>query len=150
MRDEMARLEYLYGGVKMLNKKPACLIALDTKKSAIAIREAYKMGIPVIAIVDTNASPEFVNHVIPANDDAISSLEFIAGKLAEAVRLGNGGVGIEHKEIDFNEVDTNIQNMSKMLEEKKRTQKYGVEPNGNKPRVVRVSREQMNKSRLSK
>lgn len=151
MREELSKLDFLYGGVKMLNKKPACLIALDTKKSAIAIREAHKMGIPVIAIVDTNASPEYVDHVIPANDDAISSLEFIAGKLAEAIRLGNEGNGIEYFEVNFDEVDQNIQNMSKMLEDKKKTQRYGAETEGgNKPRVIRVSREQMNRSKISK
>jgi small subunit ribosomal protein S2 len=142
MKKDLERLDILYGGVKMFNKRPAAVVVVDPKKSRIAVREANRMGIPVIAIVDTNASPDMVDHVIPANDDALHSLEFIVAKLAEAIELGNKGVGPEFAAVDYAEVEESVQNMAKKLEEKKsqggRPQEEGKGPH----RVVRVSREQ--------
>lgn len=147
MKKDLERLELLYGGVKNFNKKPACLIVVDAKKSRIAIREAKRMGVPVIAVVDTNSSPEMVDHVIPANDDSIKSIELIIGLLAETVLLANEGKGPEYLEIDFNEIDENIQNMSKLLEERKSQSPSSRHENrqGSGPRVIRVSREQSKK-----
>jgi small subunit ribosomal protein S2 len=146
MKEELKKLDVLYGGVKVFNKRPAAIIVVDPKKSRIAVREAKRMNIPVIAIVDTNSSTEMVDHVIPANDDAVHSVEMIIKKLADVVALANEGVGPEYYEIDFNEVDESVQNMSKKLEEK-RTQgsSYNAEPGKGQPRVIRVSREQAKK-----
>lgn len=150
MKEELGRLNILYGGVKMFNKRPAAVIVVDPKKSQIAVKEANKMGIPVIAIADTNASTEGVDYVIPANDDAINSVEFILNHLVEAILLGNKGIGAEYAEIDFDEVEESIQNMSKKLEEKRMAARSGVRReentgNGRGPRVIRVSREQARK-----
>lgn len=147
MKEEMGRLEILYGGVKSFNKKPACVVVVDPKKSGIAVREAKKMGVPVIAIVDTNSSTLNVDHVIPANDDAVHSVEFILNKLADVVLLANKGTGAEYTEVDFNEVDESIQNMAKIIEDRKQTARIGGgEANAGKFRVIRVSREQARKS----
>ncbi len=147
MKEELVRLDLLYGGVKLFNKRPAAIIVIDPKKSQIAVREANRMGIPVIAIIDTNASTAGVDHIIPANDDAINSVEFIINKLAEAVILGNKEVGPEYAEIDYAEVEDGIQNMAKKIEERKTASRTGVQAGGIKggPRVIRVSREQAKK-----
>jgi small subunit ribosomal protein S2 len=151
MKKELERLEFLYGGVKQFNKKPACLIAVDSKKSRIAIREAHKMGIPVIAIVDTNSSPEMVDYVIPANDDSLKSIELIISKLASTIELANEGKGPEYLEVNFEEIAENINNMSKLIEEKKtslgdrRNAANNAPHRPGTPRIVRVSREQAKK-----
>lgn len=145
MKEELGRLDLLYGGVKMFNKRPAALVVVDPKKSQIAVKEASRMGIPVIALADTNASTEGIDYVIPANDDAISSVEFIIKRLADTILLANKGVGPEFAEIDYAEVEDGIQNMAKKLEEKKMAARSGVrqdDSNGRGPRVIRVSREQ--------
>lgn len=146
MKVELGRLDNLYGGVKNFNKRPACIVAIDAKKSLIAIREAYKMNIPVIAVVDTNSSTEMVNHVIPANDDAISSVEYVLNKLVETILLANEGKGVEYSEVNMEEIDESIQNMSKKLEEKRLSRLvHSAEPSKGQPRVIRVSREQVKK-----
>ncbi|BDQ04744.1 MAG: hypothetical protein KatS3mg084_0262 [Candidatus Dojkabacteria bacterium] len=143
---ELKRLDSLYGGLKSFNKRPACLIVVDAKKSRIAIREAYKMNIPVIAVVDTNSSTDMITHVIPANDDSISSIDLILNRLGDTVLLGNGGKGVEYVEIDQAELEAAIQNMAKMLEQKKlRNLAAGTDQGKGQPRVVRVSREQAKK-----
>lgn len=142
MEEELKRLDILYGGVKMFNKRPACVIVVDPKKSQIAVREAKRMNIPVIALVDTNASTNMIDHVIPTNDDAIHAVELIINKLADVIDLANKGVGPEFAEIDYAEVSEAVQNMSKKLEEKKMHGGVSAEPGKAQPRVIRVSREQ--------
>jgi small subunit ribosomal protein S2 len=143
MKKELERLDILYGGVKMFNKRPACVVVVDPKKGRIAVREAERMKIPVIALADTNASPEMVDHIIPANDDALNSIDFIINKLADTVILANKEVGPEYVAIDFNEIEENIQNMAKILEDKK-MHPAGARADraGEGHRVVRVSREE--------
>ncbi|GIW57530.1 MAG: hypothetical protein KatS3mg083_475 [Candidatus Dojkabacteria bacterium] len=146
MLAELKRLDSLYGGLKSFNKRPACLVVVDAKKSRIAIREAYKMNIPVIAMVDTNSSTDMITHVIPSNDDAISSIEFILNRLGDAVLLGNGGKGVEYVELQKDELENAIQNMAKMLEQKKLAKLGATSDQGKgQPRIVRVSREQAKK-----
>lgn len=148
MEKELERLEFLYGGTKNLNKKPSCVIVVDPKKSRIAVREAHKMGVPVIAMVDTNASPRNVDYVIPSNDDAINSIEFIINRLADAVLEGNEGRGEEYEEIDFDEIRDIINNMAKVIEENKKSRVHGragAPQKSGGPKVVRVSREQAKK-----
>lgn len=141
MKVELGRLDLLYGGVKTFNKRPSCVVVIDPKKSRIAVREANRMHVPVIAIADTNASPEMIDHIIPANDDALGSIEFIINRLADTVSLANKGVGPEYVEVNFDEINESIQNMAQKLEEKKSIERYG-QPDKKDHRVVRVSREQ--------
>ena len=88
---EMEDLEKNYGGIKTMETLPSALFVVDTRKEHIAILEAKKLGIPVIAIVDTNCSPEDADYIIPGNDDAIRAIKLIAGAVADAVIEGRGG-----------------------------------------------------------
>jgi small subunit ribosomal protein S2 len=82
------KLLKVLSGIRGMDKLPACLIIIDTKKEAIAIREARKLGIPLIGLVDTNSNPEEVDFPIPANDDAIRSIKLFTRVLADAVMEG--------------------------------------------------------------
>jgi small subunit ribosomal protein S2 len=88
LRREEDKLERNLGGLQDLERLPDAVFVVDTKKEHIAVNEARKLGLPVIAIVDTNCDPDEVDYVIPGNDDAIRSLKLFAGKIAEACILG--------------------------------------------------------------
>ncbi len=81
---EREKLEKNLGGIKELSRLPAALFVVDTKKEHIAVHEANRLGIPVVAVVDTNCDPEGIEFVIPGNDDAIRSIRLFTGKVAEA------------------------------------------------------------------
>jgi small subunit ribosomal protein S2 len=81
----MEKLEKNLGGIKEMKKVPEVMFVVDPRKERIAIQEAHSLGIPVVAIVDTNCDPEEVDYVIPGNDDAIRAVKLIAGKMADAV-----------------------------------------------------------------
>ena len=83
--NEMEKLEKNIGGIKEMTKIPDVMFVVDPRKEKIAIQEAHILGIPVVAIVDTNCDPEEVDYVIPGNDDAIRAVKLIAGKIADAV-----------------------------------------------------------------
>ena len=78
-----------------MKKLLACLFVVDTKKEHLAVAEAKRLGIPVVAIVDTNCDPEEVDYVIPGNDDAIRAVKLIAGHIADAVLEGRQGEQLE-------------------------------------------------------
>ena len=82
---ETEKLEKFIGGIAGMKKQPAALFVVDPRKEKIAIAEAHKLGIPVVAIVDTNCDPDEVDYVIPGNDDAIRAVKLIASKVADAV-----------------------------------------------------------------
>jgi len=88
---EIEKLEKYLGGVKEMRKLPAALFVVDLRKEKNAVAEAKKLGIPVVAIVDTNCDPDDADYVIPGNDDAIRAVKLIAGKLADAVLEGRQG-----------------------------------------------------------
>ena len=87
---EREKLEKNLGGIKELSRLPAALFVIDTKKEHIAVHEANRLGIPVVAVVDTNCDPEGIDYVIPGNDDAIRSIRLFTGKIAEACLEGRG------------------------------------------------------------
>lgn len=87
-QEEIDSLNVKYGGVKEMRGKPGALFVLDAVSDRNAINEANKLNIPVVAICDTNADPRGVDYVIPANDDAISTLQLIASYIDEAVKAG--------------------------------------------------------------
>ncbi len=89
---EMQDLERSYGGIKDMDRLPQAMFVVDTRKERIAVLEAKKLGIPVVAIVDTNCDPDDADYVIPGNDDAIRAIKLIAGALADAVIEAHGGV----------------------------------------------------------
>ena len=89
LKRECSRLEELYGGIDGLTDIPQALFVVDVKRKKTAILEAEKMGIPVVAIVDTNSNPSGVDYIIPANDDAKGSISYIIGKIVEVIRGDN-------------------------------------------------------------
>ena len=101
LRKEMAKLSKNIGGIKEMKKLPAALFVVDIKKEFLALEEAKKLGIPVIALIDTNVDPELVTYKIPANDDAIRSIKLFSQVIANAVVEGNGGVeGFVSEEVE--------------------------------------------------
>ena len=95
LQAEIAKLEKYLGGVKEMNKLPGAMFIVDPRKERNAIAEARKLGIPVIAIVDTNCDPEEVDYVIPGNDDAIREIKLISQTIANAVVEARSGEQIE-------------------------------------------------------
>lgn len=91
LRLERAKLEKFLKGIKGMTKLPDALFVVDPRKERIAVSEARKLGIPVIAIVDTNCDPDEINYVIPGNDDAIRAVNLLASKMADAVLEGKQG-----------------------------------------------------------
>ncbi len=88
---EIEKLEKFLGGIQDMNKLPGALFIVDPRKEKIAVAEAKKLGIPVIAIVDTNCDPDDVDYVIPGNDDAIRAVKLIAATMADAIIEGRQG-----------------------------------------------------------
>jgi small subunit ribosomal protein S2 len=85
---ERAKLEKSLGGIKAMTKPPGAIFVIDPKKEAIAVKEARKLGIPVVAVVDTNCDPEDIDYIIPGNDDAIRAIRLFASKMADACLEG--------------------------------------------------------------
>jgi len=85
---ELERLQKYMSGIRDMDKLPGAVFVIDTKKERIAVHEANRLGIPVIATVDTNCDPDGIDFVIPGNDDAIRSVKLITGRIADAVIEG--------------------------------------------------------------
>ncbi len=88
---EIEKLEKFLGGIKEMKKQPDVLFIVDPRKEHIAVAEARRLGIPVVAIVDTNCDPDEIDYVIPGNDDAIRAVKLIAGAMANAIIEGREG-----------------------------------------------------------
>jgi len=91
LNKEKERLEKFLGGIKGMDDLPGALFVIDPKKERIAIAEARKLGIPIVAIVDTNCDPDEVDYVIPGNDDAIRAVKLLTAKIADAIIEGRQG-----------------------------------------------------------
>lgn len=98
LNNERDRLEKFLGGIKNMNRLPDALYVVDPRKERIAVNEARILGIPVIAIVDTNCDPDEIDYVIPGNDDAIRAVKLITETMANAVLEGKQGEQIESVE----------------------------------------------------
>ena len=85
---QLAKLSKTLGGIKEMKGMPDILVVVDQKKELIAIKEANKLGIPVVCLADTNADTDGIDYIIPGNDDALRSIKLIASKLADAVLEG--------------------------------------------------------------
>jgi small subunit ribosomal protein S2 len=92
LRREMIKLERSLGGIKHMEALPDALFVVDVGHEHIAIHEAKKLGIPVVAVVDTNGSPDGIDHVIPGNDDAMRAIQLYASAIADAVVEGKSSV----------------------------------------------------------
>ena len=91
LEHEMEKLDKFLGGIQGMEKRPDALFIVDPRKEKIAVAEAKKLGIPVVAIVDTNCDPDDADYVIPGNDDAIRAVKLIAGAMASAIIEGRQG-----------------------------------------------------------
>ena len=98
LNKEKADLEKSYGGIKTMETLPSCVFIVDPRKERNAVLEAKKLGIPVVAIVDTNCDPDDADYVIPGNDDAIRAIKLISSVLANAVIEGKQGEDAEAEE----------------------------------------------------
>lgn len=104
LRREWGRLNRLFGGVKTLDKLPEAVVVIDGYYEKVAIREAKRAGIPVVALVDSNTDPTNIDYPVPANDDALKSVRLFTNFFADAILAGNQGKGIKHEFKDFERV----------------------------------------------
>ena len=95
LRHEMEKLKKFLGGIADMPKLPGALFIVDPRKERIAVQEARKLNIPIVAIVDTNCDPDEIDYVIPGNDDAIRAVKLLTGRMADAVMEGRQGQGEE-------------------------------------------------------
>ena len=102
---EIEKLEKYLGGIKTMDKLPGALFIVDPRKERIAVAEAKKLGIPLVAIVDTNCDPDEIDYVIPGNDDAIRAVKLIAGTMADAIIEGRQGAQNAEEAADEEEKD---------------------------------------------
>ena len=91
LRLEIEKLEKFLGGIKDMRQIPGALFIVDPRKERIAVAEAKKLGIPIVAIVDTNCDPDEIDYVIPGNDDAIRAVKLISATMANAIAEGREG-----------------------------------------------------------
>ena len=105
---EIEKLEKFLGGIKEMKKLPSALFIVDPRKERIAVAEARKLGIPIVAIVDTNCDPDEIDYVIPGNDDAIRAVKLISATMADALiegRQGDTSMAEEEAAAKENETD---------------------------------------------
>jgi len=101
MEKELTKLRRTLGGIKDMKGLPSAIFIIDPKREKIAVDEATRLGIPVIAITDTNCDPDGIDYIIPANDDSIRSIRLVASKMADAALAGKSRSG-EDVEADKN------------------------------------------------
>lgn len=106
LRLEMEKLERNLGGIKEMPGLPSAVFIVDPRKERIAIAEARKLGIPIIAIVDTNCNPDEIDYIIPGNDDAIRAIKLITSTVANAVLEGKQGEQFAADDVESEELDT--------------------------------------------
>lgn len=123
LRKEKDKLEKNIGGIKNMNKLPDALFIIDPKKEETAVKEARQLGIPIVALVDTNCDPDLIDYVIPGNDDAIRAVKLIASRIADAI--------IEIKQgVEFTSRSLNKEKEEKVeQEEKNSVEKENAEEN---------------------
>lgn len=97
LKDKIKRLNFLFGGLKGIEKLPAAVFVVDVVKEKNAVREANKTNVPVVALLDTNADPDLVDYPIPSNDDALKSLELLMKVVSDAIKKVGGKVEVKKK-----------------------------------------------------
>lgn len=93
MEKELGKLELNLGGIQNMKSLPEVIFIIDPKREYIAVDEANKLGIPVVAITDTNCDPDLLSHIIPGNDDSIRSIKYVTEKMSDAVLEGKSRAG---------------------------------------------------------
>ena len=115
LKNEAERLEKFLGGIKNMDKLPGALFVVDPRKERIAVQEAKILGIPVVAIVDTNCDPDEVDYVIPGNDDAIRAVKLLTATMSDAVLEGKQGVQMTDTEVE-EDVEVSEEELEKVEE----------------------------------
>ena len=128
---EMEKLNKNLGGIKEMEKLPSLIFLVDSKKELICTKEARKLGIPTIGLIDSNCNPNDVDYVIPGNDDAVRAVKLITAKMADAVLHGKSGEPMEDLEL-ADEVETMEELVKEMGEDK--IERKQTRPNNRKPR----------------
>ncbi|MBQ7164277.1 MAG: 30S ribosomal protein S2, partial [Clostridia bacterium] len=100
LKTERDKLQANLGGIREMRSLPGVMFVVDPNNEDIAVREARKLGIPVVAITDTNCDPDLIDYVIPGNDDAIRAVKLIASIIADSVIEANQGEDAVHHEVD--------------------------------------------------
>lgn len=128
LKKEKAKIEKMLGGIREMTALPAALFVVDAKKEEIAIKEARKLGIPVVGIADTNCDPDMIDYPIPANDDAIRAVKLICSVVADAVLDGRKITepGSEGLEIKVDETPDELE-LASELETEEKLQELGME-----------------------
>lgn len=108
LRHELEKLQKYLGGIKTMRKIPDIVVIIDQRREYNAIKECQKLGIPLVAMLDTNCDPDPIDVPIPANDDAIRSIKLIIGKLADAIYEGRHGQSAEIDD-DYEEFDEDME-----------------------------------------
>lgn len=121
MEKHLRKLESIYAGIEGMTERPQALYVVDTHREESVVREANKMGIPVVGIVDTNANPEVIDWPIPANDDAVGSIQLITSYLAEAVLEGKAGEEKQEKKEDEEKQEDKKSKAKSTVKPKERT-----------------------------
>ncbi len=135
LKAEMDKLERNLGGIKEMPKLPSVIFLVDSKKEFICTKEARKLGIPTIGLIDSNCNPDDVDHVIPGNDDAVRAVKLIAAKIADAVIHGQTG---EAPAVFEEEEETSMEQLVKEVGEDK------IERKPRRPRQQRDDRREYN------
>jgi len=104
LQHELDRLRKYLGGFRRLSRLPDALFVVDPTKEAIAVAEARKLGIPIVALADTDSDPDLIDHIIPGNDDAIRSIQLVTSRLTDVVIEARGG-GEENVETEAGEAE---------------------------------------------
>ena len=128
LKSERDKLETNLGGIKEMREMPGVIFVVDPSKEHICVKEAIKMHIPLVGLVDTNCDPTGIDYVIPGNDDAIRSVKLIASAIADAVIEAKEGVSFKEREDDEEPVD-----LAAALEQSKPTEE-DVEDENEKPK----------------
>lgn len=128
---EKDRLRKVFGGIENMTRLPGALFIVDIKKEHLAVKEAKILGIPVIAVVDTNTDPEEVDFPIPANDDSVKTIELISSIMADAVNKGGEISRIKRAELNASDDrvakesdDDDASKVKRQLRERKRNPRY--------------------------
>ncbi|MCL4377514.1 MAG: 30S ribosomal protein S2 [Actinobacteria bacterium] len=119
IQNEYQKLNYNMGGIRHMNKLPEALFVIDPHKEEIAVKEAIKLGIPIIAITDTNCDPDNIDYVIPGNDDAIRACNLLCRVISNAVKEGSSGMeivreNIEKEKLEQQEIEKSLQDENNM------------------------------------
>lgn len=117
LNKQRARLEKFLGGIEEMPRIPDVMYVVDPHKEQIAVKEAKKLGIPVVAMVDTNTDPDDIDVIIPANDDAIRAVKLITAKMADAIIEGRQGEdNVESVEAELAATDTQTDSIEEIVE----------------------------------